>query len=296
MNLVYYEDMDAEAVKRHSFVDECVFINKQRSVIHEHTTEWDVYTHADELVLMRTPLCRVVYRSPGGGKYILQLHQADRGTVAPKFVAWMDRWDACVGALLEGGATVEPSVRYSDEFRTHSICVECDVSECTFFHRDGTQATDSDIARGNLVVGVLYLDKVCARESANSDVAVRVMSRWRLLQLRLYAVAPVRECLIRYAGAPDAPPVGAPPVGASPVGAYCPVPVVVYCAGRVMPPPPPPPPPPLPPVFTGRVEIVLQKKKIIEKLKTEHKGFVVSQSELNTVLARFKKTRNVSGE
>lgn len=255
--IVEYENDMSNSV---DIINKCLFLNKQRSILYENTTEWDVYTNQNEILFIRTPLCRVVYSN--NHIFILQIQE---NAISQRFYDWIVEFES----RLLGDMHYDKFVRENENYHTKSMVVDADLNGVSYYDRDGVQMNENVMCRLNkkpYVIGMLYLDKKWESTS-------KVGFRWRIFQMREYFIDKPNICMIKT----DLN------VSNNSTVYYRPI------SQSVLPPPPPPPPPPEKYTYKPHA-IVISKKVIISRLKEVNKGgFVLSQKELDDALKRFKK-------
>lgn len=252
------------------------FVNKQKSLILMNHIEYDCFTENDEIIIIRTPICKCVYYN--GLTIILQIVKT--GHLYKKFIETIHN--------IEHTYKINDSLIKCNETNITSMIISVDTDAFTWFERERPieKMISSTTKVKTSVVAILYLDKKVSSVFKENDSSFR----WRCFQVRDIFLQK-RKCMIRFKD----------DLETDESNEFDDIFYVNHSMNNVISthvvslatptPPPPPPPPPLPPVFKMNTEIIVKKKQLVEKLKKESSNlFVVSQDELNSVLERFRKS------
>lgn len=249
------------------------FYHRHKSLYLPNAIEWDVSVvdKPDSVIILRTPVSRLVYLNTFQQRIILQIVRTN---------SLYDRFCRFV-SLMEKEYNVDPYyslVKKSETFNNSSIIIDYDPDGFTCFDRVGTALMMSQVhtlvSDRAHVVGLLYLDKKFVNLQNQKNGL-----RWRLFQLRQIFLGP-QKCMIRLQS--DL----ARESSDESFDRNFFAPFVKYVSVNIFPPPPPPPPPP--PVFS--VNPIIKKNAIISKIRKQNdQKFVLSQSELDAALKRLRK-------
>lgn len=251
------------------------FVNKQKSLILTNHIEYDCFSENDEIIIIRTPICKCVYYN--GLTIILQIVKT--GLLYKKFIETINK--------IEHTYKINDSLIKCNETNISSMILSVDTDAFTWFERERPieKIISSTTKVKTSVVAILYIDKKVSSIYRENDTTFR----WRCFQVRDVFLQK-RKCMIRFKNESESE--------IDENHEFDDIFYVNHSMNNVifthvvsLPTPPPPPPPPLPPVFKMNTEIIVKKKQLVEKLKKESSNlFVVSQDELNLVLERFKKS------
>lgn len=234
-------------------LSEISFVNKQKSIIYKDMIEWDVVCR-EQTILIRSPLCKLVYVT--NRRVILQIQSNDVSDLFVRCISRLESAYQCSGSLIQCHHGVK------------SMIVEIDPYGMMFYKRNGEDVSFEVIKESYkeskpYVICMFYLDK---RTQKNSEYNFR----WRVFQMREYFIRRANQCLIRFKDddkdVPDYEP---------------------YIKSFTHTPPTPPPPPP---VFRVNTDVVIKKRVIIDKLKTENMNqYIMTKEQLEETIRRIKK-------
>lgn len=256
------------------------FVNKQKSLILANHIEYDCFSENDEIIIIRTPICKCVYYN--GLTIILQIVKT--GLLYKKFIETINN--------IEHTYKINDSLIKCNENNISSMVLLVDTDAFTWFERERPieKIISSTTKVKTSVVAILYIDKKVSSIYRENDTTFR----WRCFQVRDVFLQK-RKCMIRFKNESESETEDNNEfddifyVNHSSNLSLLSLTQMNSLTSLTLPPPPPP--PPLPPVFKMNTEIIVKKKQLVEKLKKESSNlFVVSQDELNLVLERLRKS------
>jgi hypothetical protein len=274
-----YKDFE-EILLKYSFH----FVRKHKSLYLPSCFEWDVTTKNADLTfpdvpnvfIMRTCICKLVYFNKYRNQAIFQINEHSmQNSLSSKFMEFVEK--------LESKFDVDDEyklIKKDTKYNNYSLIMDYDPEGFTWFERSGKVKDHlhmSNFEKIN-VVGVLYLDKRIMKTTTAENASKSAYGfRWKLFQIREIYLRP-QKCMIRLTSDCAS--------AASESESNFFVPFASACA-HMLAPPPPPPPPPLPPIF--KMNTVIKKNEIVNRLKKDSSvQFVISQDELMQVMKKMK--------